>query len=100
MRGRTFSREFKVDICRQVANGEKRPAQVCREHLLTETVLLRWRQEYAARGEAAFTPKGPAATTGLEQRVSELERLCGQLALENAVLTRGLGSTPLRSGTP
>lgn len=101
MRGRMFSREFKLEVCRQVASGEKRVAQVCREHQLADPVLLRWRQEYAARGEAAaFTPKGPEAAAGLEQRVAELERLCGQLALENAVLKRGLRSTASRSGTP
>lgn len=101
MRGRTFSREFKLDVCRQIASGEQRVAQVCREHQLGETVLLRWRNEYASRGEAAFTPKGPeAAASSLEQRVVELERLCGQLALENAVLKRGLRSTPSRSDTP
>lgn len=101
MRGRVFSREFKLDVCRQIASGEKRVAQVCREHQLGETVLLRWRKEYEVRGEAAFTPKGPeAATSSLEQRVVELERLCGQLALENAVLKRGLRSMPSRSGTP
>jgi putative transposase len=102
MRGRTFSREFKLDVCRQSASGEKRVAQVCREHQLGETVLLRWRKEYESRGEAAFTRKGPeaGAASSLEQRVVELERLCGQLALENAVLKRGLRSTPSRSGTP
>lgn len=101
MRGRTFSREFKLDVCRQIARGEKRVAQVCREHQLGETVLLRWRNAYAVRGEAAFTPKGPeaAGASSLEQRVVELERLCGQLALENAVLKRGLRSMPSRSGT-
>ena len=35
-RGRSFSREFKLAAVRQVTNGEKRPAQVCREHGLSE----------------------------------------------------------------
>ncbi len=52
MPGRTHSREFKLAIVRQVANGEQRPAQICREHHLDERVLLRWRKEYDARGEA------------------------------------------------
>lgn len=45
-RGRTFSREFKLDVCRQVATSERRPSQVCREHGLTESLLLRWQHEY------------------------------------------------------
>jgi len=45
MPGRTRSREFTLASVRQVASGEQRPAQVCREHHLDERVLLRWRKE-------------------------------------------------------
>jgi transposase len=91
MRGRTFSREFKLEVVQQSASGAKRPAQICREHQLAETVLLRWRREYEERGEAAFTPKqAPAGPPSAEQRVAELERFCGQLALENAALKKAL----------
>jgi transposase len=99
MPGRTHSREFKLAIARQVANGEQRPAQICREHHLDESVLLRWRKEYDARGEAAFTPREGAEPGGLEQRVAELERFCGQLALENAVLKKVLQGVTSRSDT-
>ncbi len=91
MRGRNFSREFKFDVVHQIASGAKRPAQVCREHHLAETVLLRWRREYEERGEAAFTPREAATDSpSAEQRVAELERFCGQLALENAALKKAL----------
>lgn len=99
-RGRVFSREFKLSVVRQVASGEKRPAQVCREHGLAEGLLLRWRREYEARGEAACAPQEPSAVEALERRVADLERLCGQMALENAVLKKALGNSPTRSGTP
>ena len=36
---RSFDREFKLQIVRQLANGEKRLAQVCREHDLGQTRL-------------------------------------------------------------
>lgn len=98
--GRTHSREFKLMVVRQIANEEKRPAQICREHNLSEGVLLRWRREYAARGEAAFTPKDLSGPNALEQRIAELERFCGQLALENQVLKKGLASARSRSDTP
>lgn len=99
MPGRPHSREFKLTVVRQVANGEKRPAQICREHNLDESVLLRWRKEYETRGEAAFTPREGVEAVGLEQRVAELERFCGQLALENAVLKKALQSAASRSDT-
>jgi transposase len=99
MPGRLYSREFKLAIVRQVAHGEKRPAQICRAPTLEESVLLRWREAFDARGEAAFTPPAGDASTGLAQRVAELERCCGQLALENAVLQKALQGATSRSAT-
>ena len=93
MRGRTVTREFKREIVRQIASGAQRPAQVCREEQLGESVLARWRQEYEERGEAAFSPHvldGQAAHASAEQRIARLERLCGQLALENAALKKAV----------
>jgi putative transposase len=90
MNGRRHSREFKLQVCRQIATGEKRPAQVCREHQLAESLLARWRAEYSARGEEAFSPKLASETETLQTRIVELERFCGQLALENAVLKKAL----------
>ena len=92
---RTFTRDFKLDLCRQIQSGQKRPAQLCREHQLTEGLLLRWRREFEQRGEAAFSAKDQAEaspTALLEQKVAELERFCGQLSLENALLKK-LAST-------
>ncbi len=99
MRGRTHNREFKLMIVRQLASGEKRPDQVCREHQLAASMVSRWRQEYDARGEAAFAPEEPTATQALEAKVAELERFCGQLAVENAVLKKALQRLPSQSGT-
>src|ERR671917_934395 len=88
---RNHTREFKLQCCRQAATGEKRPAQICREHNLSQSVLLRWRKEYDACGEAAFTEKQPSGTEALQARIAELERFCGKLTLENEILEKELG---------
>jgi len=97
MQKRMHSREFKLEVVRQIASGQKRPAQACREYGLAESVLSRWRKEYQERGEAAFASQSDESTTQ-EQRIAELERFCGQLALENRVLKKALQSTGSRSG--
>lgn len=97
---RNHTREFKLECCQQVATGNKRPAQICREHSLSESVLLRWRREYEARGEAAFTEKQLSNTEALEAKIAELERFCGQLALENKVLKKTLEGSRSKNGTP
>ena len=99
MRGRPHSRELKLLIMRQLASGEKRPAQVCREHNLAASMVARWRQEYDARGEAAFAPQEATPTQALEAKVAELERFCGQLAMENTVLKKALRQLPSHNGT-
>ncbi len=99
-RGRTFTREFKLAVVQQVERGDRRPAQVCREHQLADGVLWRWRREYAERGEAAFAPPTPDSQEGMARRIAELEQFCGQLALENAILKKGRQLAASRSGTP
>ena len=99
MHKRQHSRELKLDVVRQVTSGQKRPAQVCREYGLADSVLSRWRKEYQERGEAAFLPSESGPTTEAA-RVAELERFCGQLALENQVLKKALQSRGLGNVTP
>ena len=96
---RTFAREFKIDLCRQIQSGQKRPAQVCREHQITEGLLLRWRREYEQRGEAAFSAKDLSVQEPLEQKVADLERFCGQLSLENSILKKALAAGRRSNGT-
>lgn len=57
-------------------------------------MLLRWRKEYEARGEDAFTEKRTSSDEeALEAGIAELERFCGKLALENEILKRGCRDT-------
>jgi transposase len=97
---RNHTREFKLQCCRQVATGQKRPAQLCREHNLSESVLLRWRKEYEACGEAAFTEQQLSENEALEAKIAELERFCGQLSLENQILKKSLKRMRSQRGTP
>lgn len=99
MQKRVHSREFKLDVVRQVIIGQKRLAQACREYGLAESVLSRWRKEYQERGEAAFQPEHPDGPMSQEQRIAELEQFCGQLALENQILKKTLQRLESRSAT-
>ena len=103
MHGRKFTREFKLDVCRQMESGAKRPGQICREFDLAAPMLSAWRSEFKERGENSFTPKErsapPPTRSELDERIAELERLCGQLALENRLLKKLNAALPSRSGT-
>ena len=58
----------------------------------------RWKSVYLQQGEQAWTRTPPTADQLSEyQRLRALERLCGQLSLENALLKKALGKTRLPS---
>ena len=94
---RKHSAAFKFEVVRQLQAGEKRLAQLCREHELDPTMVCDWRQRVEQRGAGAF-PRSvagdeemlPSATTlaSAQARVGELERLLGQLTLENDFLKK------------
>lgn len=85
MAKKSSTREFTLKVVRAVESGELRPAQACREYQIAESVLNRWHYEVRLRGEIAFTPlETTTATTDDEAQIAELERVCGQLAVENA----------------
>lgn len=100
---RTFTREFKLQVLREIAAG-KPLAQAAREHEVHPTVLHRWRRQLASNPEHAFPGQGKAQRD--ESRIAELERLLGQMSLENALLKKALlrlegprsPSTPPRPG--
>jgi transposase len=89
---RSFSREFKLQVVRQLVSGEKRFAQLCREHNLCQTLLRRWREQYDQRGENAWLdqdagrPVDPEAQT----RIAALEAALGRATLENEFLRHAL----------
>lgn len=103
---RTFSREFKRQVARQVLSGEVRLAQVCREHSLCQTLVRKWRDQYRLFGELAWPehqahPSVAPAEPEPEARIAELEAALGRAHLEIELLQRTLkkgGSLPGRNG--
>jgi len=65
-------------------------------------LLLRWQREFEQRGEAAFLAKDiteVCPTALLELKVTERERFCGQLSLENSILKKASAAGWQPSGT-
>ncbi|BAI60281.1 putative transposase orfA for insertion sequence element [Methanocella paludicola SANAE] len=89
---RRFSREFKLQVLRELKGG-KSVAEVCREYDLTRFLVARWKREHEENPDA-FQGKGKARVD--ENRTRELERLVGQLYAENDFLKRALANMKKR----
>jgi transposase-like protein len=81
---RSFTRDFKLSILGEL-NG-KSMAEVCREHSLHPVIICKWKREYKADPQRAFSGKGNLWK--VEAEVAKYERLLGQLYAENAFLKK------------
>ncbi len=78
---RQFSPEFKLQCVLDIISGRKRPAQLCREHNISESLLSRWQRQFTDEAVKIFEPKQKRESASV-QRTAELERLVGRLTLE------------------
>ncbi len=105
-----YSKEFKVRICRELESGAT-VAELSRKHQIHPSLVYNWITEYRRNPVLAFASGGgqkdPAAgSDSAEARIAELERLVGQLTLENEFLKKTLravettfGRVPPANGT-
>ena len=87
LKRRRFTRDFKFQVVYEVESG-KSVGQVAREHQLHPTMINRWRREHQRYAELAFSGNGKSLKS--EARMAELERMLGQLTMENALLKKAL----------
>jgi transposase len=79
---RDYTPDFKFQLVLQLLTGEKRAAQLCREHQVSETSLSRWRQQLLDNGAKVFENKDSASTE--QDRIAELEQMIGRLTMKLA----------------
>ncbi len=89
LKRRQFTKEFKLHVLREIEAGTS-VAQAARQHQLHPNVIRKWREQYARYADRAFAGNGHAYTNAAN--VAELERLIGQLTVENAFLKKVLST--------
>ena len=82
-----YTREFKLAILAQVNSGVS-VSQVARENGLHPTLVARWKREYMANPENAFSGSGTPYKD--QAKIAELERMVGKLYAENEFLKKTL----------
>lgn len=74
---KTFSREFKLEAVRLLDRGEKAAADLARELGVRRNQLYKWKEQFGAKGEAAFPGRGrrPQQDEEIVRLKRELERV-------------------------
>ena len=85
---RQFSGQFKLETVLEILRGEKSIAQICRERQVTDSLVYK---EFLEKAPGLFESKQAAENVQNDQaeRIAELERLVGQLSMENSLLKKG-----------
>jgi transposase-like protein len=86
---RRWTAEQKLQAVMAVLRGEMSLAEQARRLKVNENQLYRWRDQASQALLSAFTDPGPTGhERQLEDRVAELERLCGKQAVMIEVLKK------------
>lgn len=90
---RKYTAEFKNRVLDEIENGTP-AAEICREHSLHPSLIIRWRKERNENPGTAF--RGHGNIYKESARIAELERKVGQLVLENDFLKKVLEASKKR----
>lgn len=83
---RSFSDEFKAKIVETLASGAASQAELSRQYGISPVMIGRWKKEYSSG--KFFENKNNADIASIRIRMAELERIIGELTLENKMLKK------------
>ena len=85
---RYFTKEFKVSVIRENESGRS-ISELSRKYNIHPTMICRWKRQYR-KGLRDSSPEDNNSHSNSDTRIAELERLVGQLTMENNVLKKAL----------
>jgi len=83
-----YTREFKFEAVRLLQQEEKPATQVAMELGVKRTLLYRWRDEVAARGDAAFSGKTGPKPSAESTEIVRLKRELTMVTAERDILKK------------
>jgi len=78
---RKYSAEFKAKVVLDIIANGKSISAASREYKIKDSVLSRWNAEFIERSASVFRQDGQQQD-GRDERISELERMVGKMAME------------------
>ena len=98
-KNRKHSPEFKAAVVLELLTSKSSVAELARAKKVKDSLIHKWRSMALDRLPELFTTTSPE--TVVDERIQELERMLGQLTVENAALKKAskwLSSVSTRNG--
>ena len=86
MKYKIRSKQLKRQVVEEALTGLSTPAVICRKYNISYSLLRNWKKQYA---KGKFNNK-PFAEVASQERIKELERMIGQLTMDNTFLKKAL----------
>ena len=83
---RSFTDEFKAKIVETIASGAASQVELSRQYGISPVMIGRWKKEYISG--KFFENKNNVDIASIRIRMAELERIVGELTLENKMLKK------------
>jgi len=83
---RKFTSEFRAQVVLEVLSGKLTVAQAASKYKIKDSAIYEWRATTLERLPLLFEMKPPEQEG--QERIAELERLIGQLTVENEALKK------------
>jgi transposase len=96
---RHFTAGFKAQVVLQLISGQRSSAELCRDHLLSPSLLAHWKETVLEGLPSLF--QGDEQRSQEHARIAELEQLVGRQTLDLEILkkaSRLLPGTADKSG--
>lgn len=87
---RRHSAEYKFKLVLEALRGERSRLEIAREHDITKSLLYKWERSFIENGASVFSNRDQLEGELQEKalQIAELERVVGQLTLENRILKK------------
>lgn len=83
-----YSKEFKIEAIRLLESGEKTGSELAMELGVKRTLLYRWKDQFEAKGEKAFSNKSGRLPKDQESEITRLRREVKELREERDILKK------------
>ena len=83
-----YDPEFKSQVVLSLLSGKMSMAQVCKKYTLRDSLVSRWKSQFLEKAPEIFQNGRNSRVEEQEEKIAELERMVGKLAMEKEILKK------------